>query len=586
MNEIFPGDFVASLYAYSQPEEFLPCDGVKSLTKGLYVTQQPRETFGMSYRTLLGDEVKGLDRGYKIHLIYNAVVKPSTKSSKTLDSSIDPLALNWDLTAVPKALSGRRATAHFAIDSTRVDQQALVILEGYLYGSALIAPRLPEPTEFAELFDEWEHIPMAAPLSFYGKASNAIAAITNRALYGRMETAGASVEVRRNYAVSPRATTTWTGIFGTTGAGTFATISDARFKSGSARQMTWTTAGTGLSYISCGPSVALAAGEVWTFSFRIVTNAVIPAQPVSFDAGTWSQVAAGSIDHGDGTKTYWRTISVTGAFNRAPGAGYFSNVPNGTVILIGDAMAEKSPIFGGFFCGDVSQDADMTPAWVGTNNNSQSILQGASVSGSTAGASRVAISSTKWAASGTKSVRVIPTTSVSDTGGAVVHTFVPTDGTKQFTILATCHLEAPQTSPGPNARRIFVDSGQFSAQAPNAPGTTELRMTYTHDGSTKTVNLIGGTSIGNGDVWWDNVMVIEGAYTGPYFDGASGPAVINNQLGTPAWTGAANASTSTFSYIGALGSGVEGDAYRVDDSLWAFISGVWQNKGAIPGIVP
>ena len=127
-------DFQATLEAYSAPPEFAACDGQKSISPGLFVTQQPRQSFGLSYRTLLGNDLLGTNYGYKLHIVYNCTAAPSDRTNKTLAGEIDPSTRSWTLHTVPPPATTFRPTAHLVVDSTLVDPYLMEDLETLLYG--------------------------------------------------------------------------------------------------------------------------------------------------------------------------------------------------------------------------------------------------------------------------------------------------------------------------------------------------------------------------------------------------------------------------------------------------------------------
>lgn len=127
-------NFQATLEAYSAPAEFGVSDGQKALSPGLFVTQQPRKTFGLSYRTLLGNDLVGQHLGYKLHLVYNCTAAPSSRNSKTLAENVAPETRSWTIHTVPPPASTFRPTAHVVIDSTKVDPYLMETLETTLYG--------------------------------------------------------------------------------------------------------------------------------------------------------------------------------------------------------------------------------------------------------------------------------------------------------------------------------------------------------------------------------------------------------------------------------------------------------------------
>jgi len=147
-------DFSATIQAYSSPSKFDACDGIVSIHQGIFATNQPRTSFGFSYRTKIGDDVNGLDKDYKIHLIYNALAAPSDRGNATTSSSTNPIKLSWDISTIAPLIDGYKATAHLIIDSTAITALQLPYLEAILYGSIDTPPRLPTPQELIAIIAE------------------------------------------------------------------------------------------------------------------------------------------------------------------------------------------------------------------------------------------------------------------------------------------------------------------------------------------------------------------------------------------------------------------------------------------------
>ena len=153
-------EFGATVEAYTYPDEFAECDGSASLTEGVYIGQQARKTFGLCYRTTLGNDSKGNDYGYKLHIIYGAMASPSEKAYSAINDSPDAITFSWELSTTPVAVANFKPTASLTIDSTKVDPQKLASLEEILYGkdgtgedhsTGAVDPRLPLPDEIANL---------------------------------------------------------------------------------------------------------------------------------------------------------------------------------------------------------------------------------------------------------------------------------------------------------------------------------------------------------------------------------------------------------------------------------------------------
>lgn len=144
-------EFGASIEAFTYPEEFELCDGTAELAPGVTIGQQSRKTFGLSYRTLIGNDVEGTDHGYKLHMIYGAMAAPSEKAHTTVNDSPEALTFSWELTTTAVEVEGFKPSASLTVNSTKVDPAGLAALEAILYGSEIEEPRLPLPDEVAEL---------------------------------------------------------------------------------------------------------------------------------------------------------------------------------------------------------------------------------------------------------------------------------------------------------------------------------------------------------------------------------------------------------------------------------------------------
>jgi hypothetical protein len=138
-------DFQAKLKAFSSPPEFEVCDGRFILGLGLYVSQQPKAMFGLSYRTRVGND-NTPELGYKIHIVYNCMAALTTRRSATLSNSADATSLEWSIYTVPVQISGRKPTAHLVIDSTKFSPSKIAALEAQLYGS-VFRVTIPSPAE-------------------------------------------------------------------------------------------------------------------------------------------------------------------------------------------------------------------------------------------------------------------------------------------------------------------------------------------------------------------------------------------------------------------------------------------------------
>jgi len=152
LNLVAAEDFGAKIEAYTYPDAFAQCDGTASPQVGVTIAQQTRKTFGLAYRTKLGNDLLAADYGYKLHLVYGATAAPSERAYTTVNDKPEAITFSWAVTTTPASVSGYKATALLTIDSTKVNAAALALLETALYGSAGIDPRLPTPDEVIAFF--------------------------------------------------------------------------------------------------------------------------------------------------------------------------------------------------------------------------------------------------------------------------------------------------------------------------------------------------------------------------------------------------------------------------------------------------
>ena len=151
LNLLSNEEFAATVEAYTYPDEFAECDGSAELAAGVSVGQQKRVPFGLSYVTKLGNDTDGQDHGYKIHLIYGALAKPTQKNYATINDSPEAITFSWELSTTPVAVPNMRPTACITIDSTKVTPENLKKIEDKLYGKDSEEATLPTPAELAAL---------------------------------------------------------------------------------------------------------------------------------------------------------------------------------------------------------------------------------------------------------------------------------------------------------------------------------------------------------------------------------------------------------------------------------------------------
>lgn len=161
-------EFGATIEAYTYPDEFAECDGSAALSDGVMIGQQKRKTFGLCYKTTLGNDTDNNDYGYKLHLIYGCLAAPSEKAYATINDSPEAITFSWEVSTTPVNVAdvgGKsfKPTSQITIDSTKIkesDKAKLQKLEDILFGSDTTSedggepiPRLPLPDEVANIFN-------------------------------------------------------------------------------------------------------------------------------------------------------------------------------------------------------------------------------------------------------------------------------------------------------------------------------------------------------------------------------------------------------------------------------------------------
>lgn len=151
MNLLSIETFSGEITAFTYPDAFGGCDGTSEPTSGVLIGQQPRSTFGLSYRTQLGNDLNS-NAGYKLHLVYGALASPSEKDYQTINDSPAGVAFTWAFDCTGVSATDYAAVSLITIDSTKVDGTALDDLLDLLYGTSGTNPSLPSPDAVAAIF--------------------------------------------------------------------------------------------------------------------------------------------------------------------------------------------------------------------------------------------------------------------------------------------------------------------------------------------------------------------------------------------------------------------------------------------------
>lgn len=152
LNMFSAEELAVTIEAFTYPDEFAQFDGLAIPTPGVAVGQQHRPTFGLSYRTKLGNDLQGDNYGYKLHLLYGCMASPSEKAYATVNDSPSAIAFSWSVSTNAIAVTDMKPTSLITIDSSQVDEVMLAAFEDTLYG-AIDLPSLPLPDEVIAAFN-------------------------------------------------------------------------------------------------------------------------------------------------------------------------------------------------------------------------------------------------------------------------------------------------------------------------------------------------------------------------------------------------------------------------------------------------
>lgn len=151
LNIISTEEWSGTIEAYTYPDEFETCNGLAAIGNGVNISQQPRDMFGLVYRSQIGNDVDGNNAGYKIHILYGLLASPAEESNETIGDKVEPVSFSWSVSSTPINVTGHRPTSTLTIDSTKIDAEKLKKIEDALYGTADKEPALLTPDEVLAL---------------------------------------------------------------------------------------------------------------------------------------------------------------------------------------------------------------------------------------------------------------------------------------------------------------------------------------------------------------------------------------------------------------------------------------------------
>lgn len=570
-------EFEATLEAFSAPAEFAALDGSAEVSSGLFVTQQPRRPFGLSYRTKVGNDLSGIDHGYKIHLVYNALAAPASRQYNTLNDSPQASPLSWTITTAPSLLPGRRPSAHLVIDSRRIGKAALAILEAYLYGSEGLPARLPSPTQIinwialmqpADGSQPWDEIDI--PLTFRGQVERTSVDKINRVTNPRGRNSTSTVVLYNNYVANPSCES---AAFAPYNSSLTTTQSTDHIYHGLHSTKVYSTSDgftrLGISLGNISRPVGKTYLSVWCYIPSTCTANLLRCR---FQHSTVTSYREGPFPR-DQWFLLEQEITSDAAISSVMYIGFeVTNTKASTDFVYFDA-AVVSDFKVPYFDGSTTFDDDLTPEWSGAVHASASRL--------VAPKPNSFVTPTNGLMYYSQSQDAIAMLKTSNSGATFMTSTISNIIGSEFTAVT----EAWSREGKPFRARAYGVG--FAGSYEDVNGVGVLRSTGVPTSGHVALNVQNTETSVPGDVYYFRTAFVEGLnYSGPYFDGHSDPFVYQDQEVDPKWTGTENNSRSSFSLITSLPERfTDGDAWMVGDELVVALEGAWRNFGAVPLLV-
>lgn len=146
-----------TIEAYTYPNEFLGCIGKEELSPGVLISQQEHEHFGLSYRTLVGNDERGNDYAYKVHLVYNCLASPTEENHASTSDSPDISPFSWEIDTTPVEVENRQSTSKLTFSSSDMNKAGMAnVLRGIedaLYGTPKTSAYLPTVSQVMDLIE-------------------------------------------------------------------------------------------------------------------------------------------------------------------------------------------------------------------------------------------------------------------------------------------------------------------------------------------------------------------------------------------------------------------------------------------------
>ena len=163
LNLLSNEEFALTLEALTYPDEFGVCDGSVNVADiaGFKIGQQKRKEFALCYRTLIGNDEDGTDKGYQIHIVYNCLAAPTERAHNTVNDTPETMTMSWSISTTPEEFtvgSGDnavtyKASAHVVLDSTVIPEAKMTAILNKLWGTENADAQIQTPDQIATIIN-------------------------------------------------------------------------------------------------------------------------------------------------------------------------------------------------------------------------------------------------------------------------------------------------------------------------------------------------------------------------------------------------------------------------------------------------
>ena len=351
-------------------------------------------------------------------------------------------------------------------------------------------------------------------------------------------------------------------------------------------------------YAGAKAALVLCSGTVGLQGVKLIDRATVQASTQYFASAYVKGEAGKAITLGieewtlAGTyigSTTTANITATGTWQRVSvsrtmgSTGVRANVVVSNVAAVShtfyvdSVLLEASSTLQNYFDGSFPASGDFSYTWNGDVDGSTSQYQAPAVNAVTASGA-LAIQSEEWVAGGSHSLRIISTATSNNVSHADLTSFITAglEPGKTYTVMAKAFRENAGAVAGSLAYQGFVGSTltqNVTAEIPTTAGVHDVKIIFTVNADIEAayLRIYNNQQRGSADLWVDQFMIVEGEYTGDYFDGDSDSTAGAFPI-LYLWNGTPHDSTSVRDIGGAIPAGGAailspyGDAERVNST--------------------